>query len=128
MGHQVPHFGAGEIGNGEGLEVSKEAVPERLFDSTRGSQKKVPPDIPKSANAHGKKENFYSIHQKARMRNGSQGEVIDGVFDNPWNEELEDINDEEGNQSDGDPPSVFNKIILKSFKGLHSLLLSYSQI
>jgi hypothetical protein len=110
------------------LEVSKEAVPECLFDSTRGSQKKVPPDISESANAHGKKENFYSIHQEARMRNGTQGEVIDSVFDNPWNEELEDINDEEGSQSDGDSPSVFNKIILKSLKRLHSLLLSYSQI
>jgi hypothetical protein len=128
MGHQVPHFGAGEIGNGEGLEVSKETVPECLFDSTGGSQKKVPPDISKRANAHGKKEDLYSVHQKARMRNGSQGEVIDGVFDNPWNEELEDINDEEGNQSDRDPPSVFNKIILKNLKRLHSLLPSYSQI
>jgi hypothetical protein len=128
MGHQVPHLGLGEIGNGEGLEVSKEAVSECLFDATRGSQKKVPPDISKRANARGKKENFYSIHQEARMRNGTQGEVIDGVFDNPWDEELEDINDEEGSQSHGDPPSVFNKIILKNLKRLHSLLPSYSQI
>jgi hypothetical protein len=128
MGHQVSYFGAGEIGNGEGLKVSKEAVSECLFDSTRRSQKKGPPDISKSANAQGKEENFYSIDQKARMRNGTQGEVIDSIFDHPWNEELEDINDEEGDQSDRDPPPVFNKIILKSFKRLHSLLLSYPQI
>ena len=62
------------------------------------------------------------------MRNGAKGEVIDGVFDDPWNEELEDINDEEGDQSDRDPPSVFNKIILKGFERLHPLLLSYPQI
>jgi len=118
----------GEIGNGEGLKVSKEAVSECPFDSTRRSQKKVPPDISKGANAQGKEENFYSIDQKARMRNDTQGEVIDGVFDDPWNEELEDINDEEGDQSDRDPPSVFNKIIAKSFKRPHSLLLSYPQV
>ena len=62
------------------------------------------------------------------MRNGAQGEVIDSVFDDPWDEELEDVNDEEGDESDRDPPSIFNKIILKSFKRLHSLLLSYPQI
>jgi hypothetical protein len=128
MGHQVPYFGVGEIGNGEGLKVSKEAVSERLFDSTRRSEKKVSPDISKRTNAQGKEENLYAIDQKARMRNGAQGEVIDRVFDDSWNKELEDINDEEGDQSDGDPPSVFNKIILKSFKGLHSLLLSYPQV
>jgi hypothetical protein len=58
MGHQVPYFGAGEIGKGEGLKVSKETVSECLFDSTRRSQQKVPPDISKTANAHGKEEDF----------------------------------------------------------------------
>jgi hypothetical protein len=62
------------------------------------------------------------------MRNGAQGEVIDSVFDDPWDEELEDINDEEGDESDRDPPSVFDKIIPKSFKRPHSPLLSYFQI
>jgi hypothetical protein len=62
------------------------------------------------------------------MGNGAQGEVIDNVFDNPGDKELEDINDEESDESDRDPPSVFNKIILKSFKRPHTLLLSYSQI
>ena len=62
------------------------------------------------------------------MRNGAQSEVIDGVFDDPWDEELEDVNDEEGEEPDQDSPSVFNKIILKSFKRSHSLLLSYPQI
>ena len=50
------------------------------------------------------------------MRSGAQGEVIDRVFDDPWDEELEDINDEESDQSDRDPPPVFDKIILKGFK------------
>src|SRR5512136_461796 len=107
MGHQVPDFGMGEIGNREGLKMGKEAVSERLFDSTRRSQKKVPPDISKRANAQGKEENLYTIDQKTRMRNGAQGEVIDGVFDDPWNEKLENINDEEGGQSDRDPPPAF---------------------
>lgn len=62
------------------------------------------------------------------MRNSAQDEVIDSVFDHPWDEELKDINDQESDESDRDPPSVFNKIILKSFKRPHSLLLSYSQI
>ena len=62
------------------------------------------------------------------MRNRTQGEVVDRVFDDPWDQELEDINDEEGNQSDRDPPSIFDKIFLKSFKRLHFLLLSYPQI
>ena len=62
------------------------------------------------------------------MRNGAQGEVIDGVLDDPWDEELEHINDEEGKEPGQDPPPVFNKIILKSFKRLHPLLLSPPQI
>jgi hypothetical protein len=90
----------GEIGDGEGLKVSEESVSECLFDSTRRSQEKIPPDISKRANARGKEENLYSINQKARMRDGTQGEVIDRVLDDPWDEELEDINDEESDQSD----------------------------
>ena len=62
------------------------------------------------------------------MRNGAQGEVINRIFDDSWDEELKDVNDEEGDEPDRDPPSVFNKIILKSFKRPHSLLLSYPQI
>ena len=62
------------------------------------------------------------------MRNGAQGEVIDGVLDDPWDKELEHIYDEEGKEPCQDSPSVFNKIILKSFKGPHSPLLSYPQI
>jgi hypothetical protein len=128
MSHQVPYFGVGEIGDGEGLKVNKKAVPECPFDPTCRSQKKVPPDISKSANAQGKEEDFQSIDQKARMRNSAQGEVIDSVFDDPWDEELKDINDQESDESDRDPPSVFNEIILKSFKRPHSPLLSYPQI
>ena len=56
------------------------------------------------------------------MGNSAQSEVIDSVFDDPWDEKLENINDEESDESGQDPPSVFNKIILKSLKRLHSLL------
>ena len=62
------------------------------------------------------------------MRNGTQGEVIDCVFDHPWDEELKNINDEESDESNRNPPPVLNKIILKSFERPHSLLLSYTQI
>jgi hypothetical protein len=62
------------------------------------------------------------------MRNGAHRKVIDSEFNDPWDEELEDVNDEEGEEPDQDSPSVFNKIILKSFKRLHPLLLSYPQI
>lgn len=57
------------------------------------------------------------------MRNGAQSEVIDGVFDDPWDEELEDVNAEESDESDQDSPSVFNKINFKSFKRPHTLFL-----
>ncbi len=62
------------------------------------------------------------------MRNGAQGEVINRVFDDSWDEELKDVNDEESDESDRDPPSVLNEIIPKSFKRPHFLSLSYLQI
>jgi hypothetical protein len=128
MGHQVPYLGVRKIGKGEGLKVSKKAVSERLFNSTSRSQEEIPPDITKAPDAQGKEEDFESVDKKAKMRNGARGEVIDSVFDNPRDEELKDVNNEESDESDQDPPSVFNKIILKSLKRPHSLPLSYSQI
>jgi hypothetical protein len=38
------------------------------------------------------------------------------MFDNPRNDELEDIDDEQGDQSDEDSPSVFHQIIFKGLK------------
>jgi hypothetical protein len=120
MGHQIPYFGAGKIGNGEGLKVNKQAVSERLFDSTRRPQEGISPDISKTPDAQSKDEDFQSIDKKAKSRNHPRGEIIDGIFDDPRDEELEDINDEQSKEPDQDPIPVDDKIILESSKGVHT--------
>jgi hypothetical protein len=88
--------------------VEKEAVPEGLLDAAGRSEEQNPPHISEPANPQRQYEDLSSIEKETRRRDRSPGEVIDGMFDNPRNDELEDIDDEQGGQSDKDSPPVFD--------------------
>jgi hypothetical protein len=94
VSHQVSDLCPGEIGRRKDLKVAEEAVSERLFNPTGCSQKEIPPHKPKPADAQGEEEDLSCIEEETGGRYSSQGEIIDGVFDNPWDEELENIDDD----------------------------------
>jgi hypothetical protein len=101
------------------LKVEKEAVSEGLLNAAGSPEEQIPPHIPEPADPQGQCEDLSSIEKEVRRRDRSLGEIVDRVFDNSRNEELQDINDEQGAQSDEDSPSVFHQIILKRAKRLH---------
>jgi hypothetical protein len=102
------------------LKVIKEAVSEGLFDPACCPQEEIPPDTPETPDPQSKDQDLQSVEEKASWRNHSHGEVIDGMFDDPRDEKLEDIDNEQSDEADQDLPSVFNKVTFESFKDLHS--------
>jgi hypothetical protein len=90
------------------LKVEEKAVSERLLDPASRSEEQIPPHISEPADPQGQGEDLSSIEKEARRRDRSPSEVIDGMFDNPRNEELENIDNEQGDQSDEDSPSVLH--------------------
>jgi hypothetical protein len=101
------------------LKVEKKAVSEGFLDPAGRPEEQNPPHISEPANPQGQCKDLPSVEKEAGRRDRSPGEVIDGMFDNPRNDELKDIDDEQGDQSDEDSPSVFHQIISKGLKRLH---------
>jgi len=105
--------------------MEKEAVPQCPLYPPGSSQKEVSPDIPKAANAQGEEKDLQSIENELGRRDAARGKIVNGIFDDPRNEELENIDDKEGDQSRKESPTVLPKIILKGLIGSHRNLLPF---
>jgi hypothetical protein len=99
MGHQVPHFCPSKVRRGKGLKMHKKAVPESLFYPTGRSHKKVAPNVSTASDAQSEKEDLSGIKKEPGRSGLSLGKVIDGVFNDPRNEELKEIDEQEGEKS-----------------------------
>ena len=86
--------------------MGEEAVSQCLFHPTGRAQKEIPPDIPKSADTQSEEKYLSCVKEETGGRYPSPGQIINGMFDNPRDEELENIDDKQGEQSDEDSPSV----------------------
>jgi hypothetical protein len=100
VGHQVSNLCPREIGRREGLKVKEETVSECLFHPAGRPEEEVPPNISKSTNAQSQKEYFPGIDEEAGGKDPPPGKIVNGIFDDPGDEELENIDDKEGEQSD----------------------------
>jgi hypothetical protein len=99
MGHEISHFCSSKVRRGKSLKMNEKAVPESFFHSTGRSHEKVAPNVSTASDAQGEKEDLSGIKKEPRRGGLSQGKVIDGVFNDPRNEELEQIDEQQGKKS-----------------------------
>lgn len=88
------------------MKVGEEAVSQCLFHPTGRAQKEIPPDIPKSADTQSEEKYLSRVKKETGRRYPSPSQIINYMFDNPWDEELENIDDKQGEESDEDSPPV----------------------
>ena len=92
------------------MQVIEQLIAQPLFDSAGCAQQTTTPDIAKETDKQRDSDHVYCIGQQSPGIYFKGRQIIDGPFDDPRNEELEHINDDQAEQSDYNFGAVFNKI------------------
>jgi hypothetical protein len=106
--------------------MNKETIPEGLFDPASRSHEKIAPNVSTASDPQSEQEDRSRIEKEPARGRFSQGELIDGIFNDPRDEKLEQINDEQGKKPNENLPPVIEKILFQGFKRSHSLRKPFS--
>jgi hypothetical protein len=99
--------------------MGKESVSQGPLDPACRSQEEKTPHVSKPADHQSNAEDLKPIGKKMGRDRVSYGEIINRMFDHPWDEKLKHIHDKKGNEPQENSPPVLPKIFFECGVGFH---------